>query len=242
MTEASFAITTETLLALRVERLTFDPGARVAEAAGQGPVLLQAEAGGLVVKPHAGADVRLVAGESLVLPAGSRFALWNERRDRTRMVVATVVASIVSNVAYFPPNGAGTPPPHPYPSGVTGELLAGSVLVPLPVGAASLALGHAALAPGGRLALPALDGPTAITVTTGNVRLASAEAVWVRRQDVGAITTATEAVLATGDSAHHLVSPPALALRNTGDEPAEVLVVVLRPASAGGTSGERTAQ
>jgi predicted SnoaL-like aldol condensation-catalyzing enzyme len=169
----------------------------------------------------------LVPGGSWLVPAGADVAMTNIREGTAHLVVVTfavpqVLGGPASSTEILVPDR-------------TGETLAGGLATDVGVGPASLRLKRLTLAHNAQLTLASTDGPMLIAVDAGRMDVAAwanvGARVWVRRGSDGMSTAVDEATVAEGDGL--LLHPGALIhVRNAGDEPAAMLVLMLRPVPA----------
>jgi hypothetical protein len=169
-------------------------------------------------------ETRLNPSDLLLLPEGVRATIRND---------ASAAATLLA-IALHKPGGAVPSGSAPAASAsaaapvVTTIDLAGGPPVALPRGPAALGLGRATMSLGGTFPVAA-SGVALVVVEAGNLGLADIEGTaWSRRGAGGAITTATDGILAPGDAT--MLDPGASAgLRNAGPTPLVLLVVTIAP-------------
>lgn len=190
-----------------------------------------------------GDDTRLVLGESVSLPVGSRYTL---RNDGPGPAEALVVKALIPDVgdssmlrgdpAYASAGGAEQRVATAA-DGFRVEPLAGGLTTAFPAREAAVAIGRATLAPGAAVAFAAGEGPALLSVATGTLGLeATGGTAWVRRAVNGGSSDVTGGLLAAGDGALVAAGTP-LSLRNPYAEPVVVFVVTIAPDDRDASSG-----
>lgn len=236
LAEAQFDVPGPSSRVVTVNRISLAPGAEW-HSQGAGPDTLYLEAGTLRVaqstwlaaqssnaRDYRDIDthpsVSLTTGQSLVIPADSRFTVTNSGAGAARLVVVDIAMPEVT-IGDIPPR---------LPFGVTSQTLAGDVATDVPIGAALLALGEVRLSGGAQLSLSAADGPILVAVDAGQLDVLSSEPAWMRSGDDGTSGPASIAVLAASDGA--LLHPGSFTLlRNAGDAPVSAVIVTLQSAT-----------
>ena len=167
--------------------------------------------------------VMLAAGKTFLAPAGAHMSTTNVGGAATQLLVVTFSEPQI-------PNGAA-PEAESLPFGVEVQILAGDLATRLGSGSVTVALEQITLAPDAGLNLSSAEGPILVAVETGQLEAAVWGTAWVRRGSDGMSTAVDEATIAEGDGL--LLHPGALIhVRNAGDKPAAVLILMLRPVPA----------
>jgi predicted SnoaL-like aldol condensation-catalyzing enzyme len=184
-----------------------------------------------------GTTVTLGTGGFVTLPSGASFRIGNDGDTPAVAVTASLLppgAGELDTVDFAstypePIATAGAAGTETFPGGVTMQPLATGRTTFLPRSPAAIGVGLMVLAGDTELPPISVTGPALIAAVTGSVDLnAGAGQAWVRRGDTGATLDAGKTSLGAGDGAS--IPPDTdLSLRNSGTDPAEILVFVVMP-------------
>lgn len=203
----------------------------LAVGAGAGAVRVASPAVPAGTPIAAGAEAVLQSGALVALPGTADFALRNDGPGTAVALVAEVSVPDRRRVVY-PGTGPGPrAAPTRSPLEPVARLLAGELTTLMPGGEVTAGLGRVALSPGASIAGMTAPGPLLLTVASGSVAIGAAPGpVWLRTGTTGAnrIERGSGAVaLGSGDGAF-VPTGGAIAVANSGEVPAVVLVVVLQ--------------
>jgi hypothetical protein len=210
-----------------IDRFALDAGAQWHSQA-TGPHLLFAEEGALRVKGQEEAGLgseaapaqqtaRLIAGESMVVPAGASFVVTNVGGGAARVVV--VKFAVAQSLG-------GAPITATLPPDVAGKTLANGITTDVEVGPAVLTMGQMILGSGTQISLAGAEGLILIAVDAGHVGITVSQPAWILSGANRMSHQGREATLAPGDGAL-LHSEGFAVLRNAGDDPVSALVLML---------------
>jgi quercetin dioxygenase-like cupin family protein len=198
--------------------------------------VIQAGAGA----PAAQEEIALTAGDALLIPAGTGFAVRNDGAESAQ--VLGVVAFPAEEE--MPAEGTPAAAEEEFAAGITFQPLAFGVASDLPAGPAVIGMGRITLEPG--MSAPPEEphpgpeivlietGTVAVTVTGGEAHVLRGAGMATPGAEPGAAEPATvgeEIVFETGDTLFAQTGSVETA-RNVGDAPATALVVFFAPAGA----------